>query len=310
MSDYTSPWQSAGNALSGMGNNFNQAILKIAQIKMLQEQRAQEMALRRQELEQQGAMYRSHMGLYDAQAAEMGARKAKEQAVVDSAKMFGQSARQSLASTMPPTDMSPTVDSARTLQGQQGQLGQEEMAAVISALNGNPQRFGQYQQSAMVNRALGPYLDPAVARAKFLGEKSMTVPHQGGVYDPTTQLITAVMPQVLAAGATQLPGTTGEEKFTSPNKPLVSQNDLGHWGNILRAVMTSGRPPREDSPSYSVFTNAIQRIIGMAQSPQGQPPAGAGAVSTHPQPKSQAEYDLLPSGTVYQDTDGSTKRKK
>jgi hypothetical protein len=65
---------------------------------------------------------------------------------------------------------------------------------------------------------------------------------------------------------------------------------------------TYGKMAAKNDPYLDDATR--QRILG-GEKPQVTPTA-----SQSPAPKTQAEYDALPSGTVYVDTDGHTKRKK
>lgn len=62
-----------------------------------------------------------------------------------------------------------------------------------------------------------------------------------------------------------------------------------------------------------VDIQSVAPNVGVNPSPSLLPSDGAPKVpakTTYPSPQTQAEYDKLPSGTVYTDTDGKVKRKK
>ena len=282
-----SPWQDAGTAFSGIGDSIGRAVLMMAQQRWQEQERMQErayreqqMELKRKELESQERMYKSHMGLYDAQAAEASARASINKARVDAANSFGSVlARAGLGPVEAPeqpglASLNPelggtTVPYEVINQVQEGDNTMEanRLAGVIAALAGQPERAANFETKNMANRSVGPRMDPKLARMILTGTKSaVPVGHQGGVYDPFKEAISAVMPQTGSAGSLISPGTTGIPSVQVPNRPITvtggvnPQRNLGSLGNILKSVLVNGTPPEPSEATYGTFTNVLSQI--------------------------------------------------
>ena len=301
---YESPWQQAGGSFGDIGQSLNNAILRMAQAKYAAEARAQEMQMKREELASQNEMYRHRSGLFDAQALEETAKAAKEKQVLESAKAFGEAGR--TAQTSLPEEWGQTslgeslVPYGAISDRQSADAGVDQEAALntVMALLAHPERAAQWKTEQMMNNALK--VTPEMAQARFLGNKNITVPREGGgVFDPVIGKIVGE--------------TSKSVKAPSGSKVETDQGRLNALSAIIRAVSSGGLPPMQSDPGYQSYTNAIAQsspIISRIGGVTNAAPTVTGSTTPRYAPKTQQEYDAIPSGEIYTDTDGKVKRKK
>jgi hypothetical protein len=250
------------------------------------------MELKRQELEAQKELYGSHIKLYDAQAAEQQAKAEQEKAVLEGARQFGQAGRVTAAAELPEWDMAPTRENAAIQRQDMGGLDQEAALNTVMALLGNPQRAADWKTKNSMNRSLS--MTPELARSKFLGEKSMTVPHQGGVYDPVSQLITAIMPQTVGTGTSVVqPSPSGGSAptiATGPTKPMLPTRQGSGTGPAINFMskLGSGGIERGNEQFGPEF---IKAIMNMATN------MSPSTVTSSPQQRQLGERKTTPKGT-------------
>lgn len=284
------------------------------------------LALRQQEAQKialQQALNAAQIGHYNSTGAEAAARQNEIATRIANAISGGQSFRQNYLQGLPPEEQGPLpnggnvsdVEDAKR-QSMGDTLASMMQAQLAAANGGNPQRIGDFlTQNAALNA--GP-ISPDLAAAILTKTKSVVpIAHGGGVANVHGQ-ITGIMPQPIAAGGSLAYGPQGP-MVTAPVKPADLSNNaqkvFTSAANAIAHLAPSGAVPEADSSLYSPFTNSVA-LLGRAAQQLQQSYTGTNAPATTSPAQgvtrvtSQADYDALPSGSLYIDTDGATKRKK
>lgn len=293
MSGFYSPYSGGGSAGEQIGNSLRQLTQTMAQKQMMQRYQQQQLALRQQDIMNRNALIQAQvgqqhaaMGNQNAQAGLNTARTQHQQGVDDAARQYqGSVVRRSLG----PDFMAngPTIEDS-----QKSDLSAELGArALVRALGGNIDNPptatinpGQERINTMTGDSLG-YLPP--------NPTFHSVPAGGTPYILDNGLASQSGPQTrftptAAQQARQIP--IGLPSVLENMTKFGNTNDLAMAQQVMRSLASG-------------YTN---------QTAQGQSALPARTSDTTPsaQPKSQEEYDALPSGTIYIDSDGATKRKK
>jgi len=327
------PAADAAQSFGGLGQTlaqigFNSAV----QRQRLTEQQQRNMAyaanlqeLRRQEAQKialQQLLNNAQIGHYASQSGEADARQAEIAARVGNAMMGGNAFADAQQADLPPLEQGPAygggtvsdTESAKRASMHQA-LASMMQAQLAATGGGNPQRVGDFLANQAALRA-GP-ISPALAAAILTKTHSVVpVGHGGGVADVNGN-ITGIMPQPIAANGSLAYSPQGP-LVTAPGKPADLSNNaqkvFTSAANALAHLAPSGAVPEVGTPLYSPFTNSMA-LLGQAAGQLRQSYAGTNAPAASPAQgvtriTSQADYDALPSGSLYIDTDGSTKRKK
>lgn len=325
MGMFSSPWQEASQGFSGIGNDINNIIVGLAQQKFQQEMARQQMAMRKmesdrdfglkqQELKQQNELLQEHKKLYQAQASKAVSDAAQQQQEEQSRSAVGDA-----------------LWSLGMRQAEQKQFGREMgtpsdlvTANLMQHLAGLPRNDSENIMKAAL-QAMASSGSPEMQRILAAGganKLNTVVPVNATAFPglpgmPVLQGMSTLNPGQLGfAPQTGLtldqPREQVAQGLPSPVRPGMPNADLLQELSSLRPLVERKFDPAyipvegdQTMPMADVrFQQILEALTGQTnQSPQKAQQAVA-------QPKTKAEYDALPSGSVYIDTDGKTKRKK
>lgn len=320
------PFADANQAFGGVGNHLSQIaaglamkkyqqdllLQRIAQAAQAEADRKQNyLAVQKQHDEQMGYMkpyYEAQTKFHTSQAGAETAKAAIEQARLEAANQAGSAYGQEQVPFVNPLEagQGPTRAGAQFMsdQANKRQLLAQMLRGLMLASSPNPQRAPEFQVQQRALDTQSP-LSPALAAA-ILTKTHSAIPigHQGSVYDVGTGGMTTT-PQLVPPGNALVPGTGGPPMAMTPNRPVNPGNPLGSVQSLIGHYTAGGYPSNPNDPTYQAATNAANALLKPIYT-NPQQPASQGVA----QPKSQAEYDALPPGSIYIDSDGSTKRKK
>lgn len=306
MSTFRSPWQEDAAAVHELGNSLNNVFVGLAQQRWQQERAKQALALQMMQMQQQDQQSKARLALAQqqigprnalldaqtkqAQAAQSwnNAKASRENELVSAARQAGtayrgtmQQPRESVVNEQPddwvsevvaPFMRGPQVVNGPTKENTQALAMQDLMEPIVRAmiLQANPQRAAEFETKTGANRAIGPNMNPNLAAAIATGTKSaVPVAHQGGVYDPIRQVISAVMPQTTPRGGVTSGGTTGLPIVQGQPVLPGTSGGLPDWVYAIRGV-TSSDASNLDPDVLQGLQDIIRQGLGITNSqPRG-----------------------------------------
>jgi hypothetical protein len=310
MANQYSPWQEAGMAFQSMGDSANRTMLGLAQLKHQQQQAMQEQAYRQQQLAIMQAYRQSEEQRMQQQATSQQLKDTQSMQSQQNAQQVGQAGMLSSALMTPSL-----ANNQQTLQDSVGMLRQQGVLPndAITVSRGDLANLLRTVQTALTQReAVGT---PASAASMLTPSN---VPRGGTAVDRFGNVV----------GMGQAPAP--DMPFTF-NTEGTGNRETGQFQPYPTSVLNALRQKSQGIPSY--HPSSIQGVPPMVFDPRtltmypletqegtnnipprfGAPIRAPGSLAPSTgvaQPKSQEEYDGLPSGSVYIDSDGQTKRKK
>jgi hypothetical protein len=284
-----------GNTFGGVGDMLGSAILRGAMMRQQAAQRQQDLMLeiRRLQLESERGereaesarsldKYRTAETGFREKESNIAERKQKQSEDEDMARrMFARSQR---VKGLPPL---PEDFGAPTMKGTQDYEAQKRMAEEqegIARLSVDPNKAVDTINSLIAQRALGS--NPLLQAIQATGMGLHNIPTGASAVGPLAG------PTVAEGPPRVIPGQT-----LSPNVA----------GNMLEKLLTGGSFATQDAAMQDPMVVGLRNLILHSLGTNVPPSEAQGTVN---RPKTKPEYDALPSGSIYIDTDGQTKRKK
>lgn len=324
MGMFSSPWEEASQGFNNIGNSINGIVVQLAQQRFAQDMARQQMAmhkqqsdrefsLKQQELQQQNEVFQQHKALYQAQAGK---------AIADAAQQQQENSARS--------ETGNDLWSLGMRQAEQKQFGREigtpsdlVTANLMQHLSGLPRNDSENIMKAAL-QAMTSSGNPAMQNILAAGSArnlNTVVPVNATAFPglpgmPIQQGMSTLSPgQVGFAPQTGLTLDQPREQVAQGAPSMNSAARDTDWAKVLGSTQSflqekPGTIPDASDPNR-IALNELMQIAASKLKGTNQPPQQAQQKQEQtPQPKSKAEYDALPSGTVYIDTDGKTKRKK
>jgi len=315
MANQYSPWQEAGMAFESMGDSANRTMLGLAQLRYHQQMALRQQAYQQQQMQIQEALKNAEVQHYQQQVASQKLKDMQMQQSAARAQNVGQAGM--LASGL----MTPSLANEQgTLQNSVGFLRQQGVlpddAVTVSRgdlanlLRAAQQAMTQTEAVSTLSSAASMLTPSNVSRGgtaidrfgNVVGRGLPPAPPEpyaftaGGVGNKVSGQFQPYPPNVMQA---LHPGSSGVDTlhpgtmYSPPYYVVPSQHSVYP---IETQDGTNNIPPRFGKPL------TVPGFGPPAPTLRGQP--------TLEHPNSQQEYDALPSGSVYVDTDGQVKRKK
>jgi len=325
MGMFSSPWEEASQGFNNIGNSINGIVVQLAQQKFAQDMARQQMAihkqqadrefsLKQQELQQQSDLFQQHKALYQAQASKSiadAAQQQQENSARDSAgnDLWSLGMRQAEQKQFgheigTPSDLV-TANLMQHLAGLPRNDSENIIKAALQAMTSSSNPAMQNILAAGGANKLNTVV-PVNATA-FPGlpgmpvQQGMSTLNQGQIgFAPQTGLSIDQPRQQVAEG---LPPHIGN---------LAKDTD---WAKVLGSTQSflqekSGTTPDANDPNRIALNELMQIAASKLKGTNQAPGQARQEQAKTPAPKTKAEYNALPSGTVYLDTDGKTKKKK
>lgn len=302
------PFADAQQSFGGLGNQASHIAYMLAQRKYAQQVQLERIAamMEAQKARQRSADERINMETpyYNARANRENQMAGRVGDIRAAAQGAGDSFGNSISMPNPlALGEGPTREASSELdrQSHERMMMAQMLKGLMLANNPEPQRAMEFmtQNRAMQSAPMTQRLANAILTKTH---SAVPVGHGGGVYDPTSGGMDAIMPQNVPAGGNLVTGE-GDLLAKGQPKPLGPANQLPSLQALYGKLTAGGYPTDVNSPLYKDVTNALHQTISGMQMP-------ADTSNQTPQISTKEDYDKLPSGSRYIGPDGKLATKR